>query len=47
MPRENKLLRVGDKAPDFLLKTSDGREIRLSDFHGKKNVLLFFFRGMW
>lgn len=32
-------------APDFTLKTTDGRDVSLSDFLGKKNVLLFFNEG--
>ncbi len=35
-------LKVGDQAPDFRLKTDDGREVSLNDFHGKR-VLLYFF----
>jgi thioredoxin-dependent peroxiredoxin len=35
-------LKVGDKAPDFCLKTDDGKEVTLKDFKGKR-VLLFFF----
>jgi peroxiredoxin Q/BCP len=35
-------LRIGDKAPDFRLKTDDGKEVSLNDFRGKR-VLLFFF----
>jgi peroxiredoxin len=38
-------LRVGLLAPDFMLKDQDGQQIRLSDFQGKKNVLLFFCAG--
>jgi len=38
-------LRVGQLAPDFMLKDQDGQQIRLSDFEGKKNVLLFFCTG--
>ena len=34
---------VGEKAPDFLLHSTVGEVVRLSDFQGKKNVLLFFF----
>ena len=34
---------VGDKAPDFLAFDTVGESIRLSDFQGKKNVLMFFF----
>jgi Ca2+-binding EF-hand superfamily protein len=34
---------VGDRAPDFTLKTEDGkRTIRLADFRGKKPVVLVF-----
>jgi thioredoxin-dependent peroxiredoxin len=36
------VLKIGDKAPDFYLKTDDGAELALSDFRGKR-VLLFFF----
>jgi peroxiredoxin len=38
-------LRVGHFAPDFALRDSDGREVRLSKFQGKKSVLLFFCPG--
>jgi len=38
-------IRVGFFAPDFTLKDSEGKMIRLSDFFGKKNALLFFFEG--
>ena len=33
----------GEPAPDFIMPTMDGRDIRLSDYRGKK-VLLTFFR---
>lgn len=36
-------LNVGDKAPDFTLKNSDGEEITLSSFAGKQNVVVLFF----
>jgi hypothetical protein len=36
-------LDVGDKAPDFLAFDTIGESTRLSDYQGKKNVLLFFF----
>jgi peroxiredoxin len=32
-------------APDFSIKDSEGREIRLADYRGKKNVVLVFNRG--
>lgn len=38
-------LRVGLFAPDFVLKDSEGKNIKLSDFRGKKNLLLFFCSG--
>lgn len=38
-------IRKGFFAPDFSLKDSQDKMIRLSDFFEKKNVLLFFFEG--
>jgi peroxiredoxin (alkyl hydroperoxide reductase subunit C) len=34
---------VGDQAPDLTLKSADGQSITLSDYRGKKNVVLAFF----
>jgi mycoredoxin-dependent peroxiredoxin len=34
---------VGDIAPDFTLKDQNQQVVRLSDFRGKKNVLVVFF----
>lgn len=39
---EQKLLSVGDPAPDFTLKGSLGSRVTLSEYRGKKNVLLAF-----
>jgi AhpC/TSA family len=36
-------LEVGDQAPDFLMHSTVGETVRLSDYQGKKHVLLFFF----
>lgn len=36
-------LKVGDQAPDFELNSSLGKKIKLSDFKGKKTVVLAFF----
>ncbi|MEU0048304.1 peroxiredoxin [Streptomyces sp. NPDC006184] len=36
-------IQVGDKAPDFELKDNHGRTVRLSEFHGDKNVVLLFY----
>ncbi|RME96608.1 MAG: peroxiredoxin [Verrucomicrobia bacterium] len=35
-------VRIGQPAPDFTLPAIDGRRIRLSDFRGRKNVVLSF-----
>lgn len=37
----------GDKAPEFTLKDHFGREISLSQFQGKSNVLLLFYPLDW
>ena len=36
-------LKVGDKAPEFALADQEGRIVKLSDFRGKKNVVLAFY----
>ena len=36
-------LTVGDKAPDFSLPDQNGKPVKLSDFAGKKNVVLAFY----
>lgn len=36
-------LKVGDPAPDFTLPDQNNRPVRLSDFRGKKNVVLAFY----
>ena len=39
-------LQVGDRAPDFSLpSTTTSGNIRLSDFAGKKSVVVFFYIG--
>lgn len=35
-------MKVGDKTPDYLGTDQDGKEIRLSDYKGKKVVLYFY-----
>ena len=34
---------VGDNAPEFSLSDVSGRVVSLSDFKGKKNVVLIFY----
>ena len=34
---------VGDEAPDFTLKSHLDKDVHLSDYRGKKNVVLAFF----
>ena len=36
------MLTIGQKAPDFTLQDTSGRDVSLSDFRGKKVVLYFY-----
>jgi len=36
-------VKVGDPAPDFTLPDHTGKQVKLSDFKGKKNVVLAFY----
>ncbi len=36
-------LKVGDTAPDFTLNDTTGNPVKLSDYRGKKNVVLAFY----
>jgi peroxiredoxin len=40
-------LTVGQAAPDFALPNQDKKEVKLSDFIGKKNVVLVFYPLDW
>ena len=35
-------IKIGEQAPDFVLKNQDGQDISLSDFRGK-NIMLYFY----
>jgi len=36
-------LKVGQSAPEFTLTDTAGKQVKLSDFKGKKNVVLAFY----
>jgi peroxiredoxin len=38
---------IGAPAPEFTLKDQDQKEVKLSDFRGKKNVVLVFYPLDW
>lgn len=40
-------LAVGQEAPEFTLKDQSQKEVKLSDFAGKKNVVLVFYPLDW
>jgi len=41
------MLKVGDTAPDFTLPSHRGTEVTLSQYRGKKNVVLAFYPLDW
>jgi peroxiredoxin (alkyl hydroperoxide reductase subunit C) len=40
-------VKVGDRAPDFILPSVSGQKVSLSQFLGKKNVVLSFVPAAW
>ncbi|MDH3442390.1 MAG: redoxin domain-containing protein [Deltaproteobacteria bacterium] len=40
-------VKFGQLAPDFTLEDATGNRVSLSDFRGKKKILLVFYRGHW
>jgi mycoredoxin-dependent peroxiredoxin len=40
-------VRAGDRAPEFDLEVRKGEHVRLSDFRGRRNVLLVFHPYAW
>ena len=42
-PPPDPKIKVGDVAPDFTLTNTDGKQVSLHDFKGKKNVALAFY----
>ncbi len=45
-PADLNRVQAGQPAPDFTLEAADGRPVTLSDFRGKR-VVLVFYRGHW
>lgn len=45
--KKRKYVEPGNPAPDFSLPDQDGNMVKLSDFKGKRNLLLIFVRGDW
>ncbi len=43
VPPPHTHLKVSDIAPDFILRDQNNRPVKLSDFRGKKNVVLAFY----
>jgi len=46
-PTDLDRIKVGQPAPDFTLDNMDGKQVSLSEFRGKKSVVLVFYRGQW
>jgi cytochrome oxidase Cu insertion factor (SCO1/SenC/PrrC family) len=46
-PADLNRIQVGHAAPDFTLQAADGRQVTLSGYRGKQNVILVFYRGQW
>jgi peroxiredoxin len=40
-------VKVGQKAPDFILKAVSGKTVSLKDYKGKKNVVISFVPAAW
>ena len=36
------MLKIGDKAPEFKLRSNTGSDVSLQDFRGQRVVLFFF-----
>lgn len=46
-PTEIGRVALGTPAPDFSLESLSGDTLTLSDFRGRKDVILVFYRGHW
>jgi peroxiredoxin len=43
---QGRTLKPGEPAPDFRLPSTQGTDVALSEFRGRKHVVLAFLRGM-
>jgi peroxiredoxin len=43
---QGRMLKPGEPAPDFRLPSTQGTDVALSEFRGRKHVVLAFLRGM-
>jgi peroxiredoxin len=41
----SEVIKIGTPAPPFELSSASGGRVRLADFQGKHNVVLFFMRA--
>jgi len=46
-PADTGRVTLGDAAPDFALRSYGDGIVRLSQFRGRKDVVLVFYRGHW
>lgn len=46
-PTDLDRVQAGDVAPDFTLEALGGEVVTLSDYRGRSNVVLVFYRGHW
>jgi cytochrome oxidase Cu insertion factor (SCO1/SenC/PrrC family) len=46
-PTDLDRVKIGQPAPDFTLENIDGKQVSLSEFRGKRSVVLVFYRGQW
>jgi len=47
VPAGRPLVTIGQPAPGFTLPDAAGRPVSLSDYRGRKPVVLVFYRGYW
>lgn len=46
-PTDTSRVAVGSQAPDFTLESLSGPPVTLTQYRGKQNVVLVFYRGHW